>query len=391
MAGILFTGKKIGPVMLRNRSIRAAAFEGMCPGNKVSDDLIGYHHAVSAGGIGMTTVAYASVAKSGLSFSHQLLINREAVPGLILLTDAIHREGAAAAIQIGHGGLMAKKSLSGVCMAPSGKFNLYGPTWPRTLKHQEIDEIVRDFYNSTLIVKESGFDAVEVHAGHGYLISQFLSPYTNKRKDLYGDSFENRSRFMQEVIRSVRKAAGSTMAVVVKMNLRDGFRGGVELDEAILTARLLEKEGVDALVLSGGFVSKAPMYVMRGSMPVKVMAHYMQNSWTKLGTRFFGNWLIKPEPFTEGYFLPDALKVRATVKLPLIYVGGLKSLEMIESILEQGFDFVQIARALIHDPGFINKLKSGEVQTSGCQTTNYCIARMYSGPMVCIQHEAGKK
>ena len=171
------------------------------------------------------------------------------------------------------------------------------------------------------------------------------------------------------------------------MNLRDGFRGGMELDESIVVAKLLEKEGVHGLVLSGGFVSKAPMYVMRGSMPVKVMAHYMKNPWMKFGVRYFGNFLMKSEPFSEGYFFEDALKIRKMVKLPLIYVGGLKSKEMIEMVLEAGFDFVQIARALIHDPGLINKLKTGEVQASGCQSSNYCIARMYSGQMVCFQHE----
>ena len=383
----VFSEKRLGPVLLRNRSIRSAAFEGMCHGNKVSDELIRYHTAVAAGGIGMTTVAYASVSRSGLSFPHQLLITREAISDLQNLTASIHREGAAAAIQIGHCGQMAKKSLSGSCLAPTGGFNLYGPTWPTTISLKEISEIINDFSQAVKIVKESGFDAVEVHAGHGYLISQFLSTATNKRKDQYGGSFANRSRFMREVISAVLGAAGPAMAVVVKMNLRDGFKGGMELDESMEVAKMLESEGVHGLVLSGGFVSKAPMYVMRGSMPVKIMAHYMKNPWMKFGVRYFGNLLMKPEPFTEAYFLEDALKVREVVKLPLIYVGGLKSKEMIEMVLNRGFDFVQIARALIHDPGFMNKLKSGEIRASGCQSSNYCIARMFSGQMACYQNE----
>ena len=383
----MFSEARLGPLILRNRSIRSAAFEGMCPGNKVSDDLIHYHHSVAAGGIGMTTVAYASVCRSGLSFPHQLLLNREAIPDLQRLTSAIHKEGAAAAIQIGHCGLMADKSISGACLSPSGRFNLYGPTWPRKISYAEIEQVIRDFSQAVKIVREAGFDTVEVHAGHGYLISQFLSPYTNKRKDQYGGSFENRSRFLMEVISAVMDAAGTSLAVVVKMNLRDGFRGGMELDESIEVAKLLEQAGVHGLVLSGGFVSKAPMYVMRGSMPVKIMAHYMKNPWMKFGVRYFGNLLMKPEPFSEGYFLEDALKVRESVKIPLIYVGGLKSKEMIDRVLNNGFDFVQIARALIHDPGFINKLKSGEITTSACQSSNYCIARMYSDHMTCYQNE----
>jgi 2,4-dienoyl-CoA reductase-like NADH-dependent reductase (Old Yellow Enzyme family) len=387
MQNQLFTEAKLGPVLLRNRSIRSAAFEGMCPGNKISDELVKYHTAVAAGGIGMTTVAYASVTGSGLSFPHQLLITREAIPAMQQLTDSVHNEGAAAAIQIGHCGQMANTSVSGRCLAPSGGFNLYGPTWPETISPAEINAIVNDFGGAAKCVRDAGFDAIEVHAGHGYLISQFLSTHTNRRKDNYGGSFENRSRFMVEVMRQVMDAVGPAMAVVVKMNLRDGFRGGMEVDEALQVARLLEKEGVHGLVLSGGFVSKAPMYVMRGSMPVNIMAHYMKNPWMKFGTRYFGSYLMKPEPFSEAYFLEDALKVREVVNLPLVFVGGLKSLDVIEGILGKGFDFVQMARALIHDPDFINKLRTGEVVRSACNSTNYCIARMYSGQMACYQHE----
>lgn len=386
MTSLLFTPARLGPITLRNRSIRSAAFEGMCPDHLVSDDLIRYHASVAAGGIGMTTVAYASVSLSGLSFPHQLWIRDDAVAGMRKLTDAVHSNGTAAAIQIGHCGLMATRSVSGECVAPTGKFNLYGPTWSATMSRQMIHDTVRDFANAVRLVKESGFDAFELHAGHGYLISQFLSPWTNKRKDEYGGSFENRSRFLTEVVRAVREACGAGLALLVKMNMSDGFPDGITWEDAAATARLLEKEGADALVLSGGFVSKAPLYVMRGRIPSNVMARYMKNPFMRMGTALFGSMLMKSEPFTEGYFLEDALKMRAEVDLPLVYVGGLKSREMIESVLNQGFQFVQIARALIRDPEFINKLKSGELERSDCDSSNYCIARMYSGSMVCHQN-----
>jgi len=389
MESPLFSSSGLGPVTLRNRSIRSAAFEGMAPGHLVSEDLINYHQAVAAGGVGMTTVAYAAVSQSGLSFDHQLWLRKEAIPGLRKLTDAVHREGAAAAIQIGHCGLMAKRSVSGgVCFAPSGKFNLYGPTFPRSMKKEEIGSVAADFGKAVHHCREAGFGAVEVHAGHGYLISQFLSSYTNKRRDEYGGSFENRSRFMQEVMREVMQAAGDDMAVVVKMNLRDGFKGGMELDESVRVARLLESNGVHGLVLSGGFTNKAPMYVMRGRMPVEVMAAMLKkDKWMKPMLKYFGSMLMKPEPFSEGYFLDDALKVREAVKLPLIYVGGLVSLEKINEVLGKGFEFIQIARALINDPAFINKLRSGEITRSACKHSNYCIAVMYSDKMKCFQHE----
>ncbi len=392
MQSPLFTSEQLGPLVLKNRSIRSAAFEGMSPGHFVSDSLIEYHRAVSAGGVAMTTVAYAAVSQSGLSFDHQLWLRKEAIPGLKKLTDAVHAEGSLAAVQIGHCGLMARKSVSGgLCFAPSRKLNLYGPTWPKAMNNNEIRSVVADFGQAVHLSKEAGFDAVEVHAGHGYLISQFLSSYTNKRKDKYGGSFENRMRFMREAIQEVMKAAGKDIAVVVKMNLRDGFSGGMELDESIEVARLLESEGVHGLVLSGGFVSKAPMYVMRGRMPVGVMATRLKkDKWMKPFLKWFGSMLIKPEPFSEAYFLEDALKIRKAVSLPLIYVGGLVSLEKIEEVLGKGFEFVQIARALINDPTFINKLKSGEITRSDCQHSNYCIAVMYSEEMRCFQNEPKK-
>jgi 2,4-dienoyl-CoA reductase-like NADH-dependent reductase (Old Yellow Enzyme family) len=383
----LFSPGKIGPLTLRNRAIRAAAFEGMCKGHNPSPELLEYHRSVATGGIGMTTVAYASVNRSGLSFSHQMWLRSEILPALRNLTDAVHKQGAAVSIQVGHCGLMAKRSLAGGRpLAPTGRFNLYGPTFPRTMQEHEILDTIKSFGEAVKLCRDAGFDAVEIHAGHGYLVSQFLSPYSNHRKDQWGGSFENRTRFLKAVMKEVKDAVPG-MAVLVKMNLRDGFEGGMQLDEATEVAKILENHGADALILSGGFTSRSPMYVMRGSMPLYVMARYIRNPFMKAGIRLFGNLLIKPEPFHEGYFLKDALQIRKTVNLPLVYVGGLTSLAKINEVLSKGFEFVSFARALINDPGFINKLKTGETDHSECNHSNYCIAVMYSGQMACYQHE----
>lgn len=266
----LFTPVKLGPLTLRNRTIRSAAFESMCPGNKPSEQLLDYHRSVAAGGVGMTTVAYAAVTRSGLSFDRQLWMRPEIVSGLRRLTDAVHAEGAAASIQLGHCGNMSHKSICGCLpVGASSGFNLYSPTFVRGLRADELLEMARAYGRAVCLARESGFDAVEIHAGHGYLISQFLSPATNHRKDIFGGSLENRMRFMDMVMDEVMTAAGNDMAVLVKMNMRDGFRGGMELEESLQVARRLQQLGVHALVLSGGFVSKAPMYVMRGEMPIR--------------------------------------------------------------------------------------------------------------------------
>ena len=383
----VFTPVSFGPVTLRNRIIRSAAFENMAYGNSPSEDLYNYHTAVARGGVGMTTLAYASVSRSGLSFDGQLWMREEIVPGLKRITDAVHAEGAKCSIQLGHCGNMTHRATCGCTpVGASGGFNIYSPTFCRRLSVKDIDQLVEDFGHAVNLAREAGFDCVEIHAGHGYLISQFLSPFTNHRRDEYGGSLENRMRFMRRVITRVLEAARDDMAVVVKMNMHDGFKGGMQEDECLEVARELERLGVHGIVLSAGFVSKAPMEVMRGAMPIKTMSHYMDTKkfwWLQLLLFFFGRVLIPTVPYKEAYFLEDAKKFRAAVKLPLIYVGGMVSLSKMEEVLAAGFDGLQMARALIRDTDFVNKLHSGELTKSPCGHSNYCIGRMYTLEMKC--------
>ncbi len=383
----IFTPVQIGPVTLRNRVIRSAAFENMAYGNKPSQDLYDYHVAVSRGGVGMTTLAYASVCQSGLSFDGQLWMREEIVPELKRITDAIHAEGAKASIQLGHCGNMTHRATCGCTpVGASSGFNLYSPTFVRGLRKDEIYALVEDFGKAVNLAREAGFDCVEIHAGHGYLISQFLSPYTNHRKDEFGGSLDNRMRFMRLVINKVMAEAGDDLGVIVKMNMHDGFKKGMQTDECIEVAKELERLGVHALVLSAGFVSKAPMEVMRGAMPLKTLAHYMDFRkfwWLKAGLAVGGRLMIPTVPYSEGYFLEEAKKFRAAVALPLIYVGGLISRAKMEEVLDAGFQGLQMARALVHDTDFVNKLHSGELECSGCMHSNYCIGRMYTLEMKC--------
>ena len=383
----IFTPVKIGPVTLRNRVIRSAAFENMAYGNAPSEDLYNYHVAVARGGVGMTTLAYASVNRSGLSFDGQLWIRQEIVPGLKRITDAVHEAGAKCSIQLGHCGNMTHRATCG-CMpvGASSGFNLYSPTFVRALKVSEIDSLVDDFGNAVLLARKAGFDCVEIHAGHGYLISQFLSPYTNHRHDEYGGSLDNRMRLMRRVIKRVSECAGDDMGVIVKMNMHDGFKRGMQREECLQVARELERLGVHAIVLSAGFVSKAPMEVMRGAMPLRAMAHYMDMRkfwWLKAFVRVAGRIVIPTVPYKEGYFLDDAKQFRETVSLPLIYVGGLVSRQKMEEVLAAGFQGLQVARALVHDTDFVNKLHTGQATCSGCGHSNYCIGRMYTLEMKC--------
>ena len=278
----LFTHANIGPVTLRNRTIRSAAFEGMGKDNNPTPQLRDYHWSVAEGGVGMTTLAYAGICRSALSFKTQLWLRPEITESLREITDGIHRFGAKASIQIGHCGNMTHiATVGGIPVGASSGFNLYSPTIVRGLRKDELKDMARNFGDAVRTARDAGFDCVEVHAGHGYLISQFLSPYTNHRRDDYGGSLDNRMRFMRECMEEVMKAAGSDMGVLVKTNMRDGFKGGMEIDECLQVAKELENLGAHALVLSGGFVSKAPMYVMRGEMPIFSMTYYMKQWWLK--------------------------------------------------------------------------------------------------------------
>ena len=384
----LFTPGWIGPVELRNRTIRSAAFEGMGKDNNPTPELKDYHVSVARGGVGMTTIAYAGICRSALSFDSQLWLRPEIVPALKDITDEIHAGGAKASIQIGHCGNMTHRSTAGCTpVGASSGINLYSPTIVRGLRKDELPEIAKYFGDAVRLARDAGFDCVEVHAGHGYLISQFLSPYTNHRKDEYGGGLDNRMRFMRECMAEVMKAAGSDMGVLVKMNMNDGFKSGMQEEESLIVGKELEKLGAHAIVLSGGFVSKAPMYVMRGRMPIHTMTHYMKQAWLKYSVRMFGGMMVPTHKFEPLYFLDQARLFRKELSVPLVYVGGVTSRKEAEQVVDkEGFDFVQMGRALLNDPDFVNKMRADENHQSGCDHVNYCIARMYSKDMACYQH-----
>ena len=374
---------------LRNRTIRSAAFESMCPGHEPSQMLYDYHTSVARGGVGMTTVAYAAVEESGLSFDRQLVMRPEIIPGLRRLTEGIHKEGAAAGIQLGHCGNMSHKEICGcIPVGASTGFNLYSPTLVRGLRRDELPALAKNFGRAVNLAREAGFDSVEIHCGHGYLIDQFLNTYFNRRRDEYGGSLENRMRFMTMCMEEVMKAAGNDMAVVVKMNMRDGLkRPGTTIEESIEIAKRLQQLGTHAIVLSGGLVSATPMYVMRGEMPIHTMTHYMDKAWLKYGVRACGKMMVPTVPYQEAFFLEDALRFRqAMPDMKFIYVGGLVAGDKINEVLSHGFEAVQMARSLLNEPDFVNRLKEDPHHRCGCRHSNYCIARMYSVDMACHQH-----
>ena len=388
----LFTPFQLGPIALRNRFIRSAAFENMARANKPTQELKDYHVSVARGGVGMTTVAYCAVDLSGVSFDGQLYVNDAIIPDMKKMTDAIHAEGAKVSIQLGHCGNMTH-FYTCHCMPVSADtwFNLYSPTIHRRLKVAEIKKLVQKFGEAVDFARKCGFDCVEIHAGHAYLISQFLARRTNHRHDEYGGSLENRMRFMNEVLDAVMEHAKDDMAVVVKTNMWDDCWKGVSIEEGIEIAKNIAKHKVHGIVLSGGTVSRSPMTILSGAMPYKTLAHYMPMKsfwWLKAALNIPGvhQIMLPTSPFKELYFMEKAKIFQEALKdcgVPLIYVGGVQSGDNCQQIMDEGFELFQLAHVLIKDPEFVNHVHQNPHYHAGCGRSNYCVGRMYTKDMKC--------
>lgn len=387
---VLSPGKLAG-LELRNRIIRSGCFEGMCPGGSPSDALLEHHRDVAAGGTAMTTVAYCSVSFDGRAFGHEIWMREEIVPGLRKLTDAVHLEGAAVNIQLGHCGFFSNKNVIGQRpIGASRKFCTFRYVFAHEMTEEEITRVTEDFGKAAALAIKAGFDAVEIHAGHGYLLSQFLSPYTNLRQDSYGGSLENRMRFPASVIKHVRETVGPDFPILIKMNLSDGFKGGLELDEAVEVAKRYEAEGASALVLSGGFTAKTPFYMMRGRIPLKEWLQGPKSIVEKTGLRLFSGFFLQTYPFEEMFFLEESRKVRDAVSIPLVLIGGICSIDNMEKAMEEGFEFVEIGRALIRDPDLVRRMERGDWVASNCDHCNRCVAEMENGGVWCVSKVKGQ-
>ena len=385
-----FTPGKIGDLQLRNRIIRAGCFEGMCQEGSCSDKLIEHHRAVAKGGAAMTTVAYCSVAQEGRAFGHEMWMRKEILPDLKRLTDAVHKEGAAVSVQLGHCGYFASKADTGYQpVGPSRKFNLFRLSFPRVMNEDDIKAVRENFAQAAILAKEAGFNAIEIHSGHGYLLSQFLSPYTNQRRDTYGGSLENRLRFPASVVRHVREAVGPGFPIMVKMNLTDGIKGGLEVEDAIVIAKRFEAEGASALVPSCGFTAKTPLMMLRGNVPTMEMVAVQKSLSKKLGLLLFGRFMVQQYEYNDLFLMQDALKIRKAVKIPVVLIGGVCSVEDLQTAMNAGFDFVEIGRAIIKDPDIVNKWQKGQALVSDCDHCNRCIAEMDKGGVECVCNTKG--
>ncbi|MDI9947839.1 NADH:flavin oxidoreductase [Rhodococcus sp. IEGM 1305] len=376
----VFTPATLGPITLRNRVIKSATFEGRTPEALVTDELIEFHRRPAAGGVGMSTVAYCAVAPEGRTERGQLWMRPDAVPGLRRLTDAIHAEGAAASAQLGHAGPVANEKSTGLpALAPSRSFNPLSMRMIRSATTADITRITAAHGTAARLAVESGLDAVEIHFGHNYFASAFLSPKLNRRTDSYGGSLENRARVVRGVARTVRDAVGGRVAILAKLNMDDGVPGGFWLDEAIQVAGLLEHDGsVDALELTMGSSLLNPMYLFKGDAPVREFAAAMPQP-VRLGVQLLGKSMIHAYPYRDLFMLEHARQIRAAVTLPLVLLGGVTDRAGMDTAMAEGFEFVAMARALLREPDLVNRIRSESRTQSLCIHCNKCMPTIFSG------------
>jgi 2,4-dienoyl-CoA reductase-like NADH-dependent reductase (Old Yellow Enzyme family) len=375
----VFGPAKLGPLTLRNRIIKAATFEARTPDALVTDDLIEYHRLPAAGGVGMTTVAYCAVSPGGRTGGNQIWMRPEAVQGLRRLTEAVHAEGAAVSAQIGHAGPVADaRSNKAQALAPVRFFNPIGMRFARKATREDIDDVIAAHANAARLAVEAGFDAVEIHLGHNYLASSFLSPLINRRDDEFGGSLENRAKVARGLVLAVRRAVDSQIAVTAKLNMADGVRGGIAIEEALTTAKWLQDDGgLDALELTAGSSLVNPMYLFRGDAPVKEFAGAFKPP-LRWGIRMTGHKFLREYPYRDAYLLRDARLFRAELSMPLILLGGIANRETMDLAMAEGFDFVAMARALLAEPDLVNRIRAERSVESACIHCNRCMPTIYS-------------
>ncbi len=373
-----FSPGDLGPVRLRNRFVKAATFEGMADGGLVSERLIDFHRTMAAGGVAMTTVAYMAVSREGQGAPAEIVVRREAGDGLARLAEAVHAEGAAVSAPLGHAGPVAAGT-GQTGLAPSRVFSPMALKFTRAATDDDIAGVIRDFATAASVLRDAGFDAIELHLGHNYLLSAFLSPALNKRKDRWGGTVANRVEISRRVCRAVREAVGPSMAVLAKLNMADGYRGGLWLDESIEAARLLESDHVlDAIELTGGSSYKNPMYLFRGDAPVEEMAAAFPQP-LRTGFKLMGSRFLPSYPFEEAFFLPYARQFRAALSMPLVLLGGVNRLDTAARAMAEGFPFVAMGRALLREPDLIRRWRDGDRAEGLCVHCNKCMPTIYTG------------
>lgn len=350
----LFETTEINSMTLANRFVRSATYEGLADEDgTVTPALIKMMTDLARGGVGLIISSHAYVSKEGKAGPGQLgTYKDELVPGLSEMTDAVHEAGGKILLQLAHAGYHAYTPATGEPHCAPSDLGI-SKTPRHALTAEEISQIKENFALAARRAKTAGFDGVQIHAAHGYLLSQFLSPYYNRRTDEYGGSTENRARAAIEVLRAVRQAVGKDFPVLIKMNCRDFHENGLELEDSLKAAQMVAENGIDAIELSGGLL---------------------------INKRFTPSRIGRPSENQKPYYEEEARAFKKKINVPLILVGGNRSYAAAERFVSQGTaDYIAMARPLIREPGIVNRWKTGNLEDSACLSDNQCYQGIRAG------------
>jgi 2,4-dienoyl-CoA reductase-like NADH-dependent reductase (Old Yellow Enzyme family) len=361
----LFEETRIKGLTLPNRFIRSATWEGMAEEDgSCTRRLIDTMAQLAAGGVGLIITGHAYVSTEGQAGLRQLgVYSEDLVPGLTQMTAAVHAAGGKIVLQLAHAGCQAHEALTGQeAVGPSVLHTDNGPMG-REMTHEEIRRVVDAFGQGAVRAAKAGFDGVQIHAAHGYLLSQFLSPFFNRRNDEYGGSLENRHRIVLEAFRDIKRRVGADFPVLLKINAQDFLPGGLSADDAIAVAAVLAEAGIDAIELSGG-------------------------------TRFSGKRThVRTTRDDEVFYLQEAKAYKKSITAPLMLVGGIRSFEVAERLVDEGTtDYVSLSRPLIREPDLIHRWRSGDLRKSACISDNGCFKPGLAGEGIyCVVEKREKQ
>ncbi len=364
----LFDETEINGMTLKNRLVRSATWEGMCeedgrPTAKLTD----CYRDLARGGVGLIITGYAFVSPEGRQLPCTLGAHNDKFSAdMKKMVDAVHDEGGKICLQLVHvGGQTDLRNAGRTPLAPSAIETKQYSTMPEEMSFAEIHRVIRAFGDAARRAKEARFDAIELHGAHGYLINQFLSPLTNQRTDEYGGSIDNRCRFMIEVYWKVREAVGKDYPVLIKLNAADNLEGGLELEDAIYAAELLDQEGIDAIEVSSG----TP--VSGAGAPIR-------------------NKISKPDQ--EAYNLSLAREIGEVVRCPTMVVGGFRSYEVAEQAIQADADYISMARPFIREPDLAKRWRSGDHAGATCISCSGCFSPgLKEGGIYCVVDKKEKE
>ena len=388
----LFTSGAIGPMQLKNRFVRSATAECLAAdAGGITEQYLRAYRNLAKGGVGLIIPGNFYINQQGRALPRIPVIdNDEVILDLKKVVDLAHEYDAKIVAQLNHGGRQCNPKILGMTpVGPSAVRDFLNNIKPRVMTENEIRQTIADFCEGARRAKEAGFDGVQIHAAHGYLVNQFLSAHTNRRTDQWGGSLDNRMRFLVEIYKKIRSAVGPDYPILIKINSDDYIKRGVTLDECVSVCRKLDELGIDAIEVSGGIAERG-LSTIKGDIPMDLVMRN-RNPLERVLIKLMEKSLRQWAHFEEGFFLPQAAEVKKHVRAKVIAVGGMRRRAMMENVINSGqADFISMCRPFIRQPNLVNQMQKGNGDIISCTSCNRCSLEIVAhyNPMRCYSADA---